>query len=151
MRTGPPAPGALVPAFLVENFRNNEKSICLARRVRERGGWIEPRARFVAAENIENRAGVRRRLDGRNVDAGQFFHVRKNVTQLRLEFRNLFLAEVQPRQLGGIADVEFGSHLARSRQEKLPAAKCERMVVTLGDFNAMRQLFQGVSLTDPPC
>ena len=78
--------------------------------IRERILRGEPRALFIGAEDVVNRAGVRGRLDTAHVHGAEFLHVVEHMAELRLELGDLLLGEVQPRELRGVADVELSTH-----------------------------------------
>ena len=81
-----------------------------ARRICQSRFRGEPVARLVLAEDVENGIRVGRRLDAADIHLLQLFHVGEDLRDLRLKLRDLLLAQVQARELRGVADIELGTH-----------------------------------------
>ena len=98
--------------ILLDDLWNDEKLICLPRRIRKRLRGRKPISRLIIPKNVEDRVGMRRRLDSRHVHLLQLFHVLEDLGKLLLERGDFFFAKLQACQLRGVANIKIGAHKA---------------------------------------
>ena len=98
--------------ILLDDLWNDEKLICLPRRIGKRLRGRKPISRLVIPKNVEDRVGVRRRLDSGDIDLFQLFHVLEDLGKLLLKRGDFFFAKLQACQLRGVANIKIGAHKA---------------------------------------
>ena len=71
---------------------------------------VKPGRGLIRAEDVENCVRVRRRFDAADIHLLELFDVLEHLRKLRLKLRDLRLAQMQPRELRGVADIKMGVH-----------------------------------------
>ena len=96
---------------LFNNFGNDKQSATFFGRVAERVFVGKRRADFVGAGDVDQRDGVRGRLDVGHIQLAQFFDVAENPAELRGKFFLLVGRERDARKMRDVFDIKFnGSH-----------------------------------------
>ena len=117
---------------LFYDFRYDEQSLGLMRRVRESRFTFQAWPDLIFAEDIVNSEAVGHWLDPRYIDLVQFCDVFKHVSQLRLEGLDLGRRQLDASQFGYVFDVEFHGSVSVLKPELVQALYVFSVGYTLG-------------------
>ena len=70
------------------------------------------------------------RLHAGDVDGIEFIDVFQDLGELRLEFGDFLIAQMQPGQACGVTHIKFGTH--KEREENQEPGKVERIILVSG-------------------